>query len=188
MNLAFLIENAHPARDPKGALTGEDRLVYALKNPPAFDEAQKPELVDLVTRVMEGAKSSPVRNAAALFLTDLIGQGATERIVNVIRQPGMPKSAGSLLFALNDVEASLPLDLIVDIIEHGSLEAQGEALTFLEDARIADRSTSNVEQAEARLRYAAETADSPKTRDAASIALEFLDELAPKAAPGMKMI
>ena len=37
---------------------------------------------------------------------------------------------------MNDIGAKLPLELVVDMIEQGSLEAQGEATTFLEDARL----------------------------------------------------
>lgn len=186
MNLAFLIDNAPPLRstgDDTRAVFDDDRLVHALKNPPAIEEAQKPELADLITQILESARSNTVRNAAALLLTDLIGRDATDRIVNVIRQPGMPQSAGSLLFALNDVEAHLPLDLIADVIRQGSLEAQGEALTFLEDARVDDFTASEFTRAETTLRDTADNAASNQTKEAASMALEYLEDLAAKAMP-----
>lgn len=186
MDLAFLIENACPQRSPPGegrSRTREDQLVYALKNPPAIDEAQTPEFADLVTRIMRDASSDTVRNAAAILLTDLIGRGATGSIADLVRQPGMPKSAGSLLFALNDVDASLPVDLLIDVIERGSLEAQGEALTFLEDARVEDFTAADIEQAKIKLRNFADTSAQKTDRDVALIALEYLDDLASEAKP-----
>lgn len=184
MNLAFLIGNARPQRSTPGegrGGKGEDQLVYALKNPPAIDEAQKPELADLVTRIMKGAGSETVRNAAAILLTDLIGRGATGSIADLVRLPGMPKSAGSLLFALNDVEACLPLDLLVDVIELGSLEAQGEALTFLEDGRIDDCTARDVEQAKTKLRSLSSNSAQKADQDAVLMALEYIDGFAHKA-------
>ena len=180
MNLAFLIENAHPPRgtdrsDHSGE--GEDRLVYALKNPPPVGDAQKPELVELITRILGDTRSDRIRNAAALCLTDLIGRDAAKSIADVIRQPDMPRAAGSLLFALNEVEACLPLDLLVEVIARGSLEAQGEALTFLEDERVEDCTDGDFERARKRLRDLSNSAESDTARDAARIALEYMNDV-----------
>lgn len=179
MNLAFLIENAPPQfgtdRDDLG-LEGEERLVYALKNPPPVGDAQKPELVELITRILGDTRSDRIRNAAAICLTDLIGRDAAKSIADVVRQPDMPRAAGSLLFALNDVEACLPLDLLVEVIARGSLEAQGEALTFLEDGRVETYTDGEFERAQKRLRDLSNAAASDTTRDAARIALEYMDD------------
>ncbi len=81
-----------------------------------------------------------------------------------------------MLFALNDVEACLPLDLLVEVIARGSLEAQGEALTFLEDGRVETYTDGEFERAQKRLRDLSNAAASDTTRDAARIALEYMDD------------
>ena len=184
MNLALLMQNAHPHRvdgnDPR-LLTEDDRIVHALRNTPTLPNEDRAQSVELVTKLMLETSSNKVRNAAAIFLTDVLGKAAAENIVRVLKRPGLAKAAGSLLFSLNDVEARLPLDLILDMIEQGSLEAQGEALTFLEDCRVDPFDAEQFAVAKARLSACLNNPASPAVAHAAEIALEYLNGLTPEA-------
>ena len=59
-----------------------------------------------------------------------------ERIVDVLRGPEVAGSSGTLLFALNELGASLPPSLLVHLVEHGSFEGRAEALIAMEEGRI----------------------------------------------------
>lgn len=162
----------------------DDDLVSRLRSMPPVPEGEKPNVVEDVTRLLQGDSSSPkVRNAAAILLTDLIGREAASSIVSVLRRPGIGKSSGSLLFALNEVDASIPLDLAVQLIETGSLEAQGEALTFLEHGRIIPFAADDFDQALARLEALKGSQDA-NIANAVGIALDYMHDLAPDASPG----
>ncbi len=89
----------------------------------------------------------------------------------------MLKMSGSLLFALNNIEAILPLDLIVTIIEEGSLEAQGEALVFLESGRITETTDDAVQASRQRLQDLSARTNDKNLKIAADIALECLDDI-----------
>ncbi|MCF4128442.1 hypothetical protein [Methylobacterium sp. SyP6R] len=176
MNLAFLIDNAR--REPgHPRLEGDDLVVHALRNARFAGDDDKSDLANLVADVLNRTDSSKVRNAAALLLTDLIGRGADQSIIRLLERPGMLKMSGSLLFALNNIEAILPLDLIVTIIEEGSLEAQGEALVFLESGRITETTDDAVQASRQRLQDLSARTNDKNLKIAADIALECLDDI-----------
>ena len=161
----------------------DDRLVATMRDISPVPVREKQRVVMEVTQLLREVGTSPrVCNAAAILLTDLIGRDAQDDIVAVLRRPGSAKSSGSLLFALNEVGASIPLDLALRLIEGGSLEAQGEVLTLLEDGRVSPLDAETIFGAKATL-ASLKDHDDPKVVHAAEMALEYLDDLAPEASP-----
>jgi hypothetical protein len=188
MSLAFLNQHAHSPR-ASGIVPdmSDDQLVAALRNCSPLPDDERVEAAAAISNVLKQTRSNPVRNAAAIALTDLIGAAATDTIVDVLERPEMASSAGSLLFALNEVEARLRLDLVVDLIERGSLEAQGEALTLLEDARLQPFTPDILAAAGDRLSAMLNRAGDTKVAHAAELAIAYLDDIAPETSQRLEV-
>ena len=86
---------------------------------------------------LESAQSPGVRNAAALALSDLGLEGCVKNIVDVIMQPGVAASSGTLLYAIEELGGELPLSAFVHVLESGSYEARQQALDLLWSGRVA---------------------------------------------------
>jgi hypothetical protein len=87
------------------------------------------------SRIMELAKetrSPVVRNAAAIALADLGVDGADELLVELIKRKETRGANGTLLYALREMNAYVPLSVLVDIItEDRTYEALEGALDII---------------------------------------------------------
>ena len=92
--------------------------------------------VAAVKAYLKDAQSSLIRGYAALALVDLEGPKAAADILDVLRRPGAAEQSGTLLFALSEIEASLPLEIAAATADRGSYEAQNEVLAAVEEGRI----------------------------------------------------
>lgn len=92
--------------------------------------------IEDIQTVLLRTRSAKVRNAAAVALVDMNAKAACGTIVTVLRRPNMGREAGTLLYALDELGASLPLDVAIDLIENGSYEARAEILLLLQKDRI----------------------------------------------------
>jgi hypothetical protein len=147
---------------PESALAGGDegRLVAELQNLKS-QRSQRGARAAKAMQVLEQANSSRVRNAAALALVDLRASGAKEALINLLKRPDTKGSRGTLLYALEQLGASLPLLLLADIIVDESYEAREEALAFIANNRI-EFSPEEFGRAKARLADAAASADAER--------------------------
>lgn len=182
MTLATLVQKARPSghRSARDREVDEEGLVAALKGLPGeITEAERAQAVSVVNVLLRATRSARVRNASALALTDIAGKQAGPAIAAVLRRPEIARSAGTLLFALNDVEASLSLDLVVDMIERGSVEAKAEALTFMQEWRIEPADPVLLEAARVRLMELCQDDVEAKTAEAAELALNHLEDRVP---------
>lgn len=126
-----------------------------------------------ITEILRGTQSSRVRDTAALALVDMGAKTAGDSIVDVLRRPDIARHAGTLLYALDELAASIPLDLAVSLIENGSYEARAETILFLKDGRIENFDTADRIGARRRL-SALVTSQDPELREAAAIGLDIL--------------
>lgn len=184
MNLATFVTIARPNYKGDGAskVVSDDDVIAALREP-AFAAGDKPHVVALASWLLAETTSNRVRNAAAFFLADQIGAEARDHVLPLLKRPDLAQSTGSLLFALNEVGAKLPLDLLLQTMEHGSLEAQAEALTFMEEERIDPFTSEEGNVAKSRLAAMHRQTANAMLSEAAALALEYLDEYEPEAAP-----
>ncbi len=100
-------------------------------------------------------------------------KAACGSIVDMLRRPEIARQAGTLLYALGELGASIPLGLAVDLIEAGSYEARAETILFLQDGRIDAGDEADRLNAKAKLSDLAKSRD-PELAEAAAICLEIL--------------
>ena len=156
----------------------EDTIVDALKNLRVDISEQDRELLSVhVFELLQETTSQRIQNAAALKLVDLGINQTTMRIVDFLRRSDLAEVSGTLLFALNEIDASIPLDIIVDVIENGSFEARNQSMLFLEEHRFIDAEPVCIEAMIARLSKLVESKDEEQA-EAAEFARFYLSEYA----------
>ena len=147
----------------------ETRLAEELRN-------AGPDVAPKVIGILERTRSPRVRNAAALALADMRAAGARDSLIEALRNAETRGHRGTILYALDELGANLPLSLLIDIIVHDPYEAREEALGFLTSGRI-DRD-ANPLQVERKLRLALRRGDQERSH-AVREALGYLSEHAP---------
>ena len=100
-------------------------------------------LKQLASHILVSTTSAVVRDTAALALVDLDAREETDALLAVIGRPEMAEHAGTLLFALDELGAAIPLDLILQLIERGSYEAKAEVVLLVQAGRLAVPSSSD---------------------------------------------
>ncbi len=93
-------------------------------------------------KLVQETRSRGIRNAAALALLDLGHPRTAELLIPLIATPDTAGYDGTLLFVLNELEASVPLDKLVEILVTGAYEAREEALMLLQYAQPSDAELS----------------------------------------------
>jgi len=168
------------ALDPEN----EDVTVSSLKH--AADDPRSTWRPEKLSALLEQTGSNRVRNAAAIALADLKAAESAAGIAALIVQPEIAAASGTLLYALDRLGATVPLEAFLSVIAHGSYEARGEALELLHADRV---DLSEVEDPE-RLIERLEAIVRDGKVDAAEAAAESLAVLTPRLeerpAPGMR--
>jgi hypothetical protein len=147
----------------------ETRLVEELRN-------AEPDVAPEVMRILERTSSPRVRNAAALALADMRAEGARDSLIEALRRVETRGYRGTILYALDELGANLPLSVVIDIIVDDPYEAREEALGFLASGRV--DSDADPRQVEGKLRVALRREDEERSH-ALREALEYLSERAP---------
>ena len=96
---------------------------------------RSPAHLDLTQLAWE-TQSTRIRNAAALALLALGVPQTAELMLRLLSRKDTKGARGTLLYVLNELSASVPLELLVDLLITENYEAQEEALTLLERARF----------------------------------------------------
>lgn len=149
----------------------EDALVAILDG--LKDRPSSSKVKSDVAGILRTTKSRRVRNAAALTLADLGAKDMISQIIDVLRDPNVAEEAGTLLFALDELEASLPLDVIPGLIAKGSYEARAETLIFVKEGRVEPCDDEQENGAKLTLAMIASGEDS-EAAEAAGLALTYL--------------
>lgn len=127
--------------------------------------------IALVARILEQTRSPRVRNAAALALADMRARDATDKLINFLKRDDTKGCRGTLLYALEQLDATLPVSLLVDIIMEDSYEAREEALNFIANGKF----DCDEEPRRTRRRLVAVLASADEERShAINAALEYL--------------
>jgi HEAT repeat protein len=149
----------------------EDRLVEELRVLKSQRSRREPRVAK-ATQILEQTNSARVRNAAALALADLRAHSAKEALINLLTRPETRGSRGTLLYALEQLGADVPLSILVDIITKEPYEAREEALAAVARDRI-ECSAEEFARARATLEDAGASADEERSQ-AIRRALEYL--------------
>lgn len=113
----------------------ENLLVEELRNI-SSQRSRREGRITLVARILEQTGSPRVRNAAALALADMRARDAKNALIDVLKRPDTKGCRSTLLYALGELDATLPISLLVDIIIGDSYEAREEALNFIANRRF----------------------------------------------------
>jgi hypothetical protein len=110
----------------------EDRIVRMLD---AIGRAgASPAELDLIKELAKKTGSPVVRNAAAIALADLGAVGADELLIGLIKQRETRGANGTLLYALREMNAYVPLPVLIEILtEDHTYEALEGALDLVAD-------------------------------------------------------
>ena len=135
---------------------------------------EKSKSAAVALEILATTPSHRIRNAAALALADSGAPETVQSIMELLRRPEIAKASGTLMYVLNELGASIPLCLAVDLIENGSFESRVEALTFLEHDRVDLASGADMGAALDRLGRLADQEDDPDCAEAAQLALQDL--------------
>ena len=152
----------------------EDQIVHELKNLSIDASWQDKEILSKdVFDILRETPSARIRNAATMALVGLGVEHAIKNIVDVLRRKDIVKSSGTLLFALNEINASIPLNVLMEIVELGSFEARNQAMFFLEEGRFEPVDLPSLEDAVSHLDKLIEV-ENPEIVEAADFAREHL--------------
>jgi HEAT repeat protein len=113
----------------------DNRTIADLRSLKSQRSSRAPRIARAIG-ILESATSSRVRNAAALALADLRAHDAKERLIDLLLRADTAGARGTLLFALEQLGADVPLPTLVRIIMEDAYEAREEALSFIETGRI----------------------------------------------------
>ena len=128
-------------------------------------------------RHVNQATLAGIRNSAALALSDLGARDAVAAIAEVIERPGIAGSAGTLLYAIEELGGTIPLRLLLHVLSNGSYEARQQALDLLSADQVLDDSVTTWMQARVVLTELQTRGDHERSA-AATEALAMLDHAA----------
>jgi HEAT repeat protein len=139
------------------------------------------EIVNFLKSVLSDTKSPRVRNAAALALADLHIPSTRTIILEVLKRPDTKGARGTLLYALDEMQAKVPLLVLIGLILEDDYEAREEALGLLLKNR-AEFSGNELYEALRQLEMALlNIGDDSERKDAVKAAREHLDKATPVA-------
>lgn len=141
--------------------TGDESPVIAeLRGLKGQRSPREPRIAKAV-EILKQANSARVRNAAALALADMRAQNAKEPLISLLTRPETKGARGTLLYALEQLRADVPIAILAEIIATESYEAREEALGFIVRGRI-DSSMPDLARARGTLETARAEADSER--------------------------
>jgi hypothetical protein len=155
-------------------LTGdEDVILAALKG---AKKSSRRKHLNQILLMLRTTHSSRVRNAAAIAVADFHSEKIKEALIDLLMRADTAKSRGTLLYVLDEIGASIPIDILTQIIATSRYEAREEALGFLRSRRI-DWNPLELEQSIRKLQRIALSKNVERSA-AAERALEFAARLA----------
>jgi hypothetical protein len=108
----------------------EERILAALDM--VDHRPASPAELDLIRELAGKTGSRVVRNAAAIALTSLNAPGADELLIDLIKRKDTRGANGTLLYGLREMNAYVPLPLLIDIlVEDRTYEALEGALDLI---------------------------------------------------------
>jgi hypothetical protein len=125
-----------------------------------------------IADIARSTRSPAIRNAAALLLADLHVEGARGILVALLKRRGTKNHRGTLLYALEELNADVPLLLLVDVIAKDGYEAKEQALDLIGNGQSVG-TAEELDKARSRLTVIARSKDVHASRSA-KLALDYL--------------
>lgn len=143
------------------AAGNEAEVVEALREVP--NGRSGAAAIESIKKLASETCSAAVRNAAALALLDCGAPGAADLLIELVGRPETRGSRGTLLYVLAELNAKVPLPVLLDVFADDGYEARAEALGLLADC---DYPSAQVDQALPALRAIAASTDSERAEHA----------------------
>jgi HEAT repeat protein len=128
-----------------------------------------PAGVDLA-QIAWDTRSPRIRNEAALTLLALDDRSAAKLIIKLLQRQDTKGVRGTLLYTLNEMKESVPLEILIEIIINDNYEAQEEAILLLPNSKSDEESRN---EAAAKLKPLRQS----KNKHVSLLAAEALDIL-----------
>lgn len=151
----------------------EDVILTALKG---AKKSSRRKYLNQILLMLRTIHSPRVRNAAAIAVADLHSEKFKEVLIDLLMRGDTAKSRGTLLYVLDEIGASMPIDVLTQIIATSRYEAREEALGFLKSRRI-DWNPPELEESIRKLQRIALSKNLERSA-AAERALQFATRLA----------
>jgi HEAT repeat protein len=148
--------------EPSSARDEENQLVAELRQL-KHQRSARSGRVARALGVLEKTNSTRVRNAAAVALADLRARETIEKLLDLLANPKTRGARGSILYALDQLRANVPLTLLVEIIATEPYEAREEALGLIASNSL-NCSAEEFARARSRLETAIVSADIERKR------------------------
>lgn len=123
--------------------------------------------------LLRTSASSRVRNAAALAIADMRHPDAPAILNEVAAQPQVAQTAGTLLYALSELEGPVALSTVLNVVRSGSYEARAELMIAIETGGVIAWAAQDGQDAKRELERLAGSDDSDAA-DAADLSLQLL--------------
>lgn len=166
----FEAPRLHPLREA-GKSGNDGRLVEELRKL-RLAQPIRWELGDYVLQILGDTRSNRVRNAAAIAAADTNVPGARETLLGLLRRQDTIGSRGTLLYALEMLKATIPLEILVGIISDDNYESRESAGVFIRTGKY-DSGNFTIAAARQYLKVALAGADQERTHSIKS-ALHYL--------------
>jgi hypothetical protein len=115
-------------------LTGDEEVILAALK--TAKKAYRRKYLNEILLILSNTRSPRVRNAAAIAVADLHSERTKEVLTNLLVRDDTKNCRGTLLYVLDEIGASIPIDVLTQVIATSRYEAQEEALGFLKSRRI----------------------------------------------------
>lgn len=115
-------------------LTGDEEVILASLK--AAKKSARRKYLNEILLILSNTHSARVRNAAAIAVADFRSENIKEALLDLLLRDDTRKSRGTLLYVLDEIGASIPIDILTRIIATSRYEAREEALAFLKSRRI----------------------------------------------------
>lgn len=130
--------NSYPTSPKNGLaqalLSGEENVILTALR--AAKRSSRRKHLHEILEVLRTTDSPRMRNAAAIAVIDLRSKKIKEVLLNLLARDDTKKSRGTLLYVLDEIGASIPIDVLTRVIVTSRYEAREEALGFLKSRRI----------------------------------------------------
>jgi hypothetical protein len=129
--------------------------------------------LDLIKELAKKTGSPLIRNTAAIALADLNASGAEELLIGLIKRKETRGANGTLLYALREMDAYVPLPVLIDILSEDHTYEGREGALDLIAANTERYSREEKADAVSRLRPILSSTDE-HTSHSAKLAIEYL--------------
>lgn len=113
-------------------LIRNNNINAAIKKIENIGREKRKDFVPFLLEVLKKTDDNLLRNAVALALSDMRSQEAVEPLIELIQHPKTLGSKGTLLYALESLDCSQHIEVLVELLTGYGLEVSMHSIQILE--------------------------------------------------------